>query len=280
MYIARVLNSANLFQYLGGWKVEGDNPENPGLDEFFFRATAAYLSLIRMRLLIAVCLEEYRKHKKSLNLKSDRIVFWSPTFVQLLNEFSPFLSALMIMQNLLLPLVGRALNVRKDIPLSFREAIKKLRVCGFNDEISRIAMEYWSSGGSEIRNYRDIDQHYHAIVQHSFLQISPVERALIYLPDDPQDRSRRRATFLKERDALVYFENAFVKFHAFVERVAALLGFQPAAIGQTVGMAQLGQLDDGIRKTLALMIDDSDRISGIEIGQTEMRTVYIRPLTA
>jgi hypothetical protein len=35
---------------------------------------------------------------------------------------------------------------------------------------------------------------------------------------------------------------------------------------------------DDVKKTLALIIDDTQKLSGLEFGQTAERTIYVRPI--
>jgi len=154
----------------------------------------------------------------------------------------------------------------------------KLESYGFGDEICNTTKKYWNEGGAEVKEYRDIDQHYFAIIRHTFLQVKPEERVLVYLPDDPHEKSSKHVSFAKKRDAIPFFKNAFFSFHQFAEDVASHLGFQPALLDQSIGMEQLGPLAIGTRKTLALVLEDTGRCSGLEFGQTEDRRIYIRQL--
>jgi hypothetical protein len=278
MYLASLLNNARLFQHVGGWKKTSSDEVQSDVDIFLFRASSAYSSFVRMQMFSGKCLEQFSKRKGDLSIKRNQIVFWSPTLVEFLNEFSPFLSSLRIMQNLLLPLTAKAVRTGKSIPLSLADCMRKLDGYGFGDEICGLVREYWRSSGLDVRGYRNIDQHYYAIVHHSFLQVFPEERVIVYLPDHPDEQSPKRVSFDKRRDALTFFDDAFLKLHNLVESIAKLLGFQPTPIDQTIRMAQLGDLAEGVSQTLALMIDDIERLTGAEFGQTEDRRVYVKLL--
>lgn len=278
MYIASLLNSSGLFRHLGDWRKKSDLGNQDYVEQFLFRATSAYLSLTRMQILSSLCIDQYRKRKTSLNVKDERIVFWSPSLVELLNEFSPFLSTLRIMQNQILPLTARVMKPKKGMPMSLADAIPKLDRLGLTSDVTRALRQYWLTNGAIVRGYRNVDQHYYSIVQHSFLQVVPEERILVLLPDNPEEQSQRRITFDQERDALPFFEKSFIALHDLVENVAAALGFQAGPLDQAVGMAQLGLLQEGVRKTLALIIESTEDSSGVEFGQTEERKIYARLL--
>ncbi len=151
MYIATLFNNQGVFQRIVDWKEKASGEERYDLDVLLFRATSAYMSLLRMNGLNELCIEQYHSLKSELTFVDDRIIFWSPTLIELLNEFSPFLSSLRIMQNLILPLAAKAQNLKVSIPPSLAEAMKKLNTYGFSEEICKIVEEYCSN--SRFRNH-------------------------------------------------------------------------------------------------------------------------------
>lgn len=139
--------------------------------------------------------------------------------------------------------------------------------------------DYWDTGGgSRLKDYRDLDQHYFTLCKHVVLQWSPEERVLVFLPDDPTTTAEPRLTFDKELDALRYFVAAFNDFHQCVERVAISLGFKPTVLDEQLDTTHLGNLDDGVRQTLGIWVEDSTTGVAIELGQTEDRTIYVQRL--
>ena len=278
MYIGTLFNEEGLFQRLAAWKEGSDNDDRTDFDRFLFRATSAYISLLRMHGLNDLCIEQYGRQKSQLTIKDNRIIFWSPTLVELLNEFSPYLSSLRIMQNMVLPLTAKSEKLKTSIPTSMADAMKKLDSYGFSQQTCNLVEQYWRSGGAEIKNYRDIDQHFYAIVQRSFLQIKPVETILVYLPDNPEEKSINRVIFDNKRDAIPFFKDAFVQIHQLIEDVALILGFGPTRLKQSIHTEQLGELQEGAKKTLALIMPSTEGSSGIEIGQTADCRMYVRAL--
>ena len=101
MYLAGILNNNYLFQYLSGWKDASTGYDLNLLEDLLFRGCSAFMNLERMETYSNICLDQYHNRKDNLNLKDQRIVFWSPTFVLLLNEFTPFLASLRTAQDLL-----------------------------------------------------------------------------------------------------------------------------------------------------------------------------------
>ena len=275
MYIATMLNQNNLFQHFGGWVSKPRNNEGNELQVFLFRATQCVISLLRLEYLKGICISQYQKQEQNLNIKTEKIVFWSPTFVEFLNEFSPFLSSLRIMQNLIIPIIGKSYGLKNSLPSSMNDAMKKIYTYGFDKFICDTLTEYWDSNGKDIRDYRDIDQHYHVLIKHSFMQIKPNENLLVLLPDNPKEKNIR---FDLKRNALPYFVDSFNNFHTTIEKIAFYMGFSSNPISQTVLLEQIGELTEGVKQTLALMIEDTIKCSGFEFGQTEDRRIYAQPL--
>ena len=218
------------------------------------------MKLKQMEALGEACLKQYHNRKSMLNIKDQRIVFWSPTFVLLLDEFTPFLASLRISQDLLWQSLVRTQNCRGQASTSLSKDIERRKLDNFmrsgklDKRIYHIIIKYWNNGGRELKNYRDLDIHNYAIVRHSFLQISPEEKILVLLPDNPKELKRDCATFKTERDALTYFKDQFFLLHNCIEEIAATLGYSKKPLGQSVATNQLGELEEGTSKTLALMI--------------------------
>jgi hypothetical protein len=278
MYYASLITRKGLFAYFGGWSKQCRDDERAGIDEFLFRATSAVLALDEMHFHERCCLEDFRRHKPRLTLKRPRLVLWSPQLFQLFHHFSPFLSSLRFLQNMLLRMVARRLQLKTSVPKSLREAIPKIRSYGFPEEICKLMQDYWDTGGSRLKDYRDLDQHYFTLCKHVVLQWSPEERVLVFLPDDPTTTAEPRLTFEKELDALRYFVAAFNDFHQCVERVAISLGFKPTALDEQLDTTHLGNLDDGVRQTLGIWVEDCTTGVAIELGQTEDRRIYVQRL--
>jgi hypothetical protein len=278
MYYASLITRKGLFAHLGGWVKQAREEEKVGLDEFLFRATSAVLALDEMHFHHRCCLEDFRRLKTNLTLVRPKIILWSPQLFPLFHHFSPFLSSMRFLQNMVLPMVTRRLQLRRSVPMSLNDAMPKIQAYGLPTEIVDLLQAYWDTGGKELKDYRDLDQHYFALCDHTFLQWSPEERVIILLPDDPTVRTEATLTFTKQTDALAYFVRALNQFHECIERISFSLGFRPTQIQEQMDMNHLGTLDEGVRQTLALWVDDCNTGSAMEIGQTEDRRVYVRQI--
>ncbi len=247
---------------MNGWKrkcVEDNNINEYLIKEFLFRASSAYLSINRMNMLSMNCVNEYRRQKPRLKLNNNRILFWTPTVIEILSEMSPFLSALRILQNNIFRLAAKECNPQAQVPKSLNEAIKKgLEAYGLNDMMCEHFLSYWIENGEELKNYRDMDQHYYAMIRRSYIQTYPEEKLLIFLPDSPEDKSTRSVTFEKELDAVTYLNEAFYKFHDFAEETGKLLGFE-AENNNTIDVeGEFNVPEENGNSTLALVILDEE----------------------
>jgi len=138
--------------------------------------------------------------------------------------------------------------------------------------------DYWSQSGAELRNYRDIDQHHTVLIEQSYLQVEPEEKLVVLLPDNPSEKSTKRFSFSKQREALPYFVDAYSRVHRFIDGVAELLGFPAEQLEQPIIWGQAIDVIKGLERTLCLMIWDTVRGTGVEMGQTADQRIRIRQL--
>lgn len=274
MHYAELLNGRGLFKYFGGWVAECRPNEKKGIDEFLFRASSAVLALEEINCHERVCLENFRQIKSQLTLKRPRIFLWSPQLFQLFQQFTPFLSCMRFLQNMLLRMVARRLELKTSVPKSLSAAIPRIRSYGFPEKICALVEEYWSRSGESLKDYRDLDQHYFTLCNHVRLQWSPDERLFIFLPDNPGVKAESQLTFAKEINALPYFVSSFNHFHECVERISIEFAFKPKALQEELNTVGMDKLEDGVRQTLALWIDNAITGTALEIGQLEDRRLY------
>jgi hypothetical protein len=262
MHLTRIFNEYGLFRHMSGWKhkyAEERNTNTHLINEFLFRASSAYLNIDRMNKLSVECVFQYRRQKFRLKLNNQRVLFWSPTVIEILSEMSPFLSTLRILQNKFLKLVAEESNSGIGVPKSLSDAMKKgLDTYGFTEELSKLFLNYWDKSGEQIKNYRDMDQHYYSMIKHSYIRTSPEENLLIFLPDNPEKKSATTVTFEKEIDALTYLNDSFFRFHDFVEETASLLGFKAMDIDNIDVEGQFNISKDNGNSTIALVVLDEE----------------------
>ena len=278
MYIAKILNDKGLFQSIGGWIKVNPNIHPSFVDEFLFRACSVRLSIMRMDFLNGKCLYQFRKQKNELTIHDSRLTFWSPSLIEFLNETTPFLANMRIMQNSVIPLAILMSGLKQSVDSSLADAIKKVESYGLTKKLSVAIKDYWENGGKQVVDYRDVDQHFSTVVKHAYIQIhSNKEELLVLIPDNPEVKSPKKFEFSTNRNALDYFRDSYFRLNKLVENMGKILGINPHSIDQPYDMNNVA-IEDGVNKTLLLAIEDTTKFSGIEVGQTEERKIYIRNL--
>lgn len=268
MYIADLLNRNNLLQHFGSFvnKNKGKNS-----DEFLFHASTIAMCILRIHFLNALCITQMGAVKENLTIKDDTIVLWSPTLVELLSLVPMSLASLVVMQNKIFPLLQNFLGLKQSPPSSLNEIMKSLH----KYNLPQKTVSYWNKSGLGARKYRDIAEHHYYLLAHSYYQFTPVERVLIYLPDDPNEKNSAKYTFDKKLDCISFLEQSFLDICNYVDTLFSDLGFSKEPIGQTINTNQM-VLEEGVLKTLCVMFFDSEGKSGYNIGQTEERRIFIQ----
>ncbi len=272
MYFADLFNSNNLLQHFGSYV---NKQRNINSDEFLFHATLLVMSIQKIRMLNALCLRQMQTAKENLTVKDDKIIVWSPTMVELLTLIPPSLSSLVIMQNKIFLLLQPVVGFKQSPPSSFRDVVKSIHIYNLPKPVMQKTLSYWNNGGLAAREYRDIAEHHYYLLAHSYYQFTPVEKVLIYLPDEPSQKNYRKYTFDKKIDCIEYLEKAFLELCQYVDAILSDLGFAKEAIQQTINQTQI-DLEEGVRKTLGVMFYDTDGQVGLEFGQTEERRVFFK----
>lgn len=285
MYIAELLNQFEYFQYLAGWKKSSrSNGLVEGLNSLLFRGTSAVVHLQRIKKLKKICEGEFDFFENRLVIVDDRIVYNSHFMVELFHEISPLLSTLRIMQNMIVPLIGKELSM--SVPSSLDDVIKKINSIRLPQKIKGLIEEYWRSSGQELRFYRDVDQHYDVLIKQSFMQIRPNKRVLICLPDNPEDKDPKKFKFKEQKDGVEFVDTAFKQLHDCIESIARTLGYSKMPLEEEMEMSQLGDLRPFRKRTLGLMVEYYDladekgithlKVEAMEVGQNNDGTVYLR----
>jgi len=272
MYFADLFNSNILLQHFSSYV---NKQKNINSDEFLFHATILIMGIYKIRALNDVCLQQMQTAKKDLTLKDDKVFIWSPPMVELLTLIPPSLSSLVIMQNKIFPLLQPVVGFKQSPPSSFRDAVKSIHIYNLSKSVMQKTLSYWQNGGLTIRQYRDIAEHHYYLLAHSYYQFMPVEKILIYLPDDPNQKNHAKYTFEKKIECIDYLEQSFFALCQYVDAIFSDLGFPKEALTQSLNPTQI-DLEEGVRKTLGVMFHDTDGQVGLELGQTEERRIFIR----
>lgn len=274
MYFADLFNGNHLLQHFGGY-IKKQGQSNSNIDEFLFNATIVMMSILKIRALNALCLSQMQRVKKDLTVKDERIIVWSPTMVELLTLIPPTLTSLVVMQNKIFPMLLPALGFKQSPPSSFHDAMKHLDTYNLPRLVKQKTLSYWQKGGQAARQYRDIAEHHYYLLARTYYQFTPDEKVLIYLPDDPNQKSHAKYTFDKKIDCIDYLEQAFLELCQYVDAILSDVGFASEPITQPLNPMQI-DIEEGVRKTLGVMFYDTVGQVGLEYGQVEDRHLFFK----
>ena len=111
-------------------------------------------------------------------------------------------------QNRFLRILGKELTLKEQLPSSMNKAIENtLERYNISPEICETIYGYWEQSGKLVKDYRDIDQHWHQIVNRTWLQLKPEKKIIVILPD-----SKDKLTYMKKIDAIEFMEKSFYDF--------------------------------------------------------------------
>lgn len=251
MYLANLLNSRGFFQRTSSWmEAEGISDD---ISFLLNRATSAVVNIHRMEQAQNNCFREFQLFDDQLVDIEDKIVFNSHSLVELQNEISPLLSSIRILQDLTIGLIGKTLKV--SLPSSINKTIKNIKKHNLPNEIENLLVQYWDTGGSKIRDYRILDQHYSGLVDHIFLQLRPSKKVLLLFPDNPKERSRKNFTYDQEICGISILRIGFDEVHELIENVAEYFGYMPTLVQTSTNLYQLGDLRPFRNRLLSFLFE-------------------------
>lgn len=215
--------------------------------EILFRAGFAYHKLEEMKYLNEACLLQYNELKQKLTLNCKRFILGSSLVNDYLYQFMPFLNTLFILQDRIMLIFSKTLNINfvppkkkenesekkykrrlkdfKKALLSFPTyATNKFNILSkFPPKIQTIVKKYWKDNAQLIRRYRNLDQHIYNLLLHTYFDTEK-EKLVVILPDNPEVDEKN----LKYTNNIAYgfLKNSFRAFHFFVEKMANELNFK------------------------------------------------------
>lgn len=262
MFDSSLFNEYHLFQKFCGLYQKLSH-EGPDIDDFLYCANSAILRILAMRRYNFDCIREFRDREQCLTvINTSAINFFSSTLVHLLNEIPAFFSEMKKLQDRFLNIISIELKLKSCPPSSLHRAINRtLEKFNIPEEICSLIYNYWSETGKMVKDYRDIDQHWHQIVSKSWLQLKPERKIVVLLPD-----SKHQFTYKKGINAIEFMETSFKSFHEMTENVSELLGYtenKKFPYGIRMGLPTYvipGQED----RLLGLMAFDKGPYSGTE----------------
>ncbi len=252
MYLVRELNKRKLFQRTSNF-ILNDNCRDL-LPQVFYRASACILSFERIVQYQYKCADEFALFDDKVNIQDNRILFVSAISISILNEITPLLSSLRIMQNQFIGLVSK--YYQKSLPSSIKDFIKKSSKYDLPEEIKRIISEYWDQSGEFLKNLRDIDQHFYHLIENSFMTINPKKKVNILFPDNPDCKSPASFKFEKNIDGLEFLFRTFQEINKLYESFSEFVGFDEKDIIFSVGFKHLMKEDVNDKRTLFMFYEE------------------------
>lgn len=255
MLLPGLLNQHNLFSHLAGLIKNNQQFQNL-ISEILTRSTSSLLHLLRIDQLRTECNAEFSLFEDQLNIKDEKIVFTSVSLGFLLNEISPLMSSLRLLQNLLVKL-ARTYEDVSGVPKSIADYLKNPNKYGLNNETKEILKKYWASTGKKLRDYRDIDQHYSVLTDQYFIQIKPQKTILLRFPDNPEVKSSAKFLYDLNINGLDFLKECFDELHSTYEELAKNYKAKPEQHQMNISLNQIGDLRPAKERTLAFSFEKS-----------------------
>lgn len=262
-YVPRILNDKKVFQRLNSFMTNSkqNNSLFTKINHFLYRATCVLVSLERMKIAREQTITFVNYYIKQIKFGDDRKIALSaePLF-EIYAQIPAALSQLVNMQNEILPILQCALNIKSSVPKSFNDAMNKgINNYNIPSDIWNLLTVYWKSGGKYLRDVRDINEHYIALVDYTFFKCDeePGE-ILVLLPDNPEIKSANDFTYNREIDAYKVLINGINQLNDLIEVIFSGIGMEPKNFDHSISMKHMGILEIDQERTLALMIDVTD----------------------
>ena len=286
MYIADLFNTNNLFQNFGGWfqetKVsffsrmmkskekdikkilESWKLNVQGFETLLGFATSVILTINQIKNLEQKCVQQFKALKERLDLRENRIIFWSHKLVNLLSKISPVINIIRIMENLLLELIGKKVNhpMPKNMFILIKNGHKSYNFLQL--ELWNRIEAYWQNTGKYLRAYKNIERYLFSLTTHSYIEINPKEKLLILLPDNPEMEISYKFVYEKNVDAIRFLENSFNDFHNLVEDISMQFHYNPTHILQGWSFLEYQYLP-AKSGTVALVIKNPEKRKAVEV---------------
>lgn len=242
---------------LKGKKIVGKVVERENLfyhyfNEFKYHLFSAYYFIEQLEQLEKAIMDHYNGLKPLIEFQNEVKIDYDSFIVhEYLLRIMPFLNTMFILQDRLMILIALFLDINikesiqkinesdKDYKIRINNFKKKrysftsyatnyfniLR--GFPDELGKLIIEYWKLNGQELRKYRNLEQHQYNLLEEAYIVRKPIERFILYLPDNPNERDYKKINYENKRIAVDYFKTEINIFHNFVEKMMKVIGVEP-----------------------------------------------------
>ncbi|WP_064598053.1 hypothetical protein [Pseudomonas sp. DR 5-09] len=219
-----LVNRAGLFRNYAEWHEADKNWADLSHINMAHGLSSIVYALERIHLLKKECLDQYTLFDDKYRWPQPEILFRSPSMFDLFASYSAYLLSIRLAQNSILNILGKKLGL--SIPQSMNGIAEWKRKNKIPKRTLDLIILYWEQSGFEIKQYRDLDQHYGLVARDAWIVRSSQGVDLkVYLPDDPAIQSESKFTFTLKRDAFDYADKSFELFHSFVNELSASLGY-------------------------------------------------------
>lgn len=219
-------NRAGLFQNYAAWHEDGNWNDKTHMD-LAFRIGFSLNLIERIHLLKNECIGQYEVFSELLRISSPEFEFNSPSMFDLVSNIAVIINQIRMMQDKLIECIGKHANT--SVPMGMNKFVHKIHEYKILPEIKNSIYEYWINNGSQIKRYRDLDQHFQSLVESTLMirENSTVSLSL-RLPDNPESNNSKFFTYQKKIDAIAFVSESFEYFHKLLNRISVLLGYSDA----------------------------------------------------
>ncbi len=280
-----------MYQRLGSWleSLDGNSAAIERGHSLLQRAYQAFVFVAQCEAIQEIALTQFQGRFSQLEGAPNKVHAWSPAVAKLLVDLSASLAALRLLQNETWQFTASAFNI-KGAPQSLHDAYNTMRkssvmkvrqdhwVNVLPAEVASIFMVYWDEQGKLLASYRDVDQRHSILARNCFLDCGSqaFSRLWVCLPDNPDDKSLKKFTYIKNTDGIELAIQQINTLHHLLDGIAQSLGFLPQPIKQSINFSPAITLEDGAIKSTAILLLDELGTRALALGQNEERRVTIR----
>lgn len=220
-------NRANLFGNYASW-YEDENILDKSHISFTFSICYLINSLENIHKYKSESLCQFELLKGTVKGQAEEICFQTPSLFNLFSEVSISLTQIRILQNTLLDLIGKKLQISISPSMNtYVTKLNKRKRCDLEERVHSLISDYWNISGLKVKQYRDIDQHYGQLFQHAIIKRSgDIANLELRLPDNPKEKSPKRFTYQLKIDAVLFIHEAFNSLHTLINEVSVMLGYK------------------------------------------------------
>lgn len=220
--------------------------------EYKYHLYSAYYFLEQLEQLEKAIMAQYIELKPFIEFQNETKIEYDSLIVQeYLLRIMPFLNTMFILQDRLMVVIAIFLDIKFKDPKQnpnesnkkYKKRVKNFRnnlqsfaafannhnliLKEFPDEIAELVVNYWIQNGQELRKYRNLEQHQFSLLEEVYIIRDSIERFVLYLPDNPNEKNFEKLTYDNNLIAIDFFKSEIQIFHDFVEEIMTFIGINP-----------------------------------------------------